>query len=400
MNIQLSHRGKAIKPSPTLTVSALAKKMQSEGKDVINFGVGEPDFNTPDYIKEAAKKAIDDNFTRYTPSEGILELRQAIAAKLKRDNGLDYSPSDILVSPGAKASIINVLMAVCDPRDEVLLPSPYWVSYTSQVEMVDAYPILIKTLASTDFKIKPQQLEDTVRDLGNPKALILNSPNNPTGSVYSRRELKKIAQICLKYNLLIIADEIYEKLIYDGQKHISIASLSSEVKNITVVINGVSKAYAMTGWRLGYAAGPRDIIKLASRIQSHTTSNVNSMTQKAAVAALNQDEGSVERMRKEFEKRRDYLYSTLINIPHIKCHKPQGAFYALPYVGYYLRHNLRRIRNTVALCEYLLENYNIALVPGSAFGIENYVRFSYANSMDNIKTGLERFRQGLQSLIG
>ncbi|MBN1949007.1 MAG: aminotransferase class I/II-fold pyridoxal phosphate-dependent enzyme, partial [Candidatus Cloacimonetes bacterium] len=220
------------------------------------------------------------------------------------------------------------------------------------------------------------------------------------GSVYTRRELKKIAQICLKYNLLIIADEIYEKLIYDGQKHISIASLSPEVKNITVVINGVSKAYAMTGWRLGYAAGPGDIIKLASRIQSHTTSNVNSMTQKAVVAALNQDEGSVERMRKEFEKRRDYLYSTLINIPHIKCHKPQGAFYALPYVGYYLRHNLRRVRNTVTLCEYLLENYNIALVPGSAFGIENYVRFSYANSMDNIKTGLERFRQGLQSLIG
>jgi aspartate aminotransferase len=289
-------------------------------------------------------------------------------------------------------------MTICDPRDEVLLPSPYWVSYTSQVEMVDAFPILLPTDMTTDFKISAEQLEEAILSLSNPKALILNSPNNPTGSVYSKDELQKIAEVCLKHEILIISDEIYEKLIYDGEKHFSIAEISPQVKDITVVINGVSKAYAMTGWRLGYCAGPTEIIKRASRIQSHTTSCVNSMTQKAAIAALNECDGSVEKMREEFQKRRDYLVENLNQINNIICYKPKGAFYAMPNISYFIQNNNQNINNSAQLCEYLLSSYHIAIVPGSAFGSDNYVRFSYANSMENIKEGLKRFAEGLAAL--
>jgi aspartate aminotransferase len=395
MTIQISKRAKAIKPSPTLTVSALAKQMKSEGIDVINFGVGEPDFNTPEYIKDEAKKAIDENFTRYTNTSGIIELRKAISNKLKRDNDLDCNPNDILVSPGAKASIVFVLMTICDYRDEVLIPSPYWVSYTSQVEMVGALPILLPTNMSSNFKITAKQLEETILSLSDPKVLILNSPNNPTGSVYGKKELEGIAEICLKYNILIISDEIYEKLIYDSVEHVSIASLSPEVREHTILINGVSKAYAMTGWRLGYAAGPTDIIKSASRIQSHTTSCVNSITQKAAVVALDKCEESIAIMREEFQKRRNFLVEELRNIPNVKCNMPQGAFYAMPNVSYYLQNNKKSITNSIELCEFLLKKYKIAIVPGSAFGADEFVRFSYATDMKNIKEGLKRFKKGL-----
>ncbi|MCK5051501.1 MAG: pyridoxal phosphate-dependent aminotransferase [Candidatus Cloacimonetes bacterium] len=395
MAIQISHRAKAIKPSPTLTVSALAKQMKADGIDVINFGVGEPDFNTPDYIKNEAHKAIDENFTRYTASAGIIELREAIAAKLKRDNNLDCNPNDILVSPGAKASIFFLLMTICDPRDEVLIPSPYWVSYTSQVEMVDAFPILLPTRAASNFKISAEQLEEALESLSNPKALILNSPNNPTGSVYNRKELEKIAAVCIKHNIMIISDEIYEKLIYDGKKHFSIASISDEVREHTVLINGVSKAYAMTGWRLGYAAGPADIIKRAARIQGHTTSCVNSITQKAAIVALNECDGSVAEMREEFQKRRNFLVDELNKIPNLKCRLPRGAFYAMPNISYYIHNNKLGIKNCVEMCEYILREYKVAIVPGSAFGADKYVRFSYATSMENIEEGLKRFKKGL-----
>lgn len=395
MAIQISHRAKAIKPSPTLTVSNLAKEMKAKGIDVINFGVGEPDFDTPDYIKDEAHKAINDNFTRYTASSGIIELREAIAAKLKRDNNLDCDPNDILVSPGAKASIFFVLMTICDPRDEVLIPSPYWVSYTSQVEMVDAFPILLPTRAASNFKISAEQLEEALESLSNPKALILNSPNNPTGSIYSKKELEKIAAVCVKYNIMIISDEIYEKLIYDGKKHVSIATISDEVREHTVVINGVSKAYAMTGWRLGYAAGPTDIIKRAARIQGHITSCVNSITQKAAIVALNKCDGSVAEMREEFQKRRNFLVDELNKIPNVKCRLPRGAFYAMPNISYYLHNNKLGIKDCVKMCEYLLEEYKVAIVPGSAFGADKYVRFSYATSMENIEKGIKRFKKGL-----
>ncbi|MDA3814260.1 MAG: pyridoxal phosphate-dependent aminotransferase [Candidatus Cloacimonetes bacterium] len=395
MAIQISHRAKAIKPSPTLTVSNLAKQMKAEGIDVINFGVGEPDFNTPNYIKAAAIKAINDNFTRYTESSGIIELRKAISAKLKRDNGLDCDPNDILVSPGAKASITAILLTICDPRDEILIPSPYWVSYTSLVEMVDAFPILLPTRAASNFKISAEQLDEALKSLSNPKALILNSPNNPTGSIYKRKELEQIAEVCLKYDIMIISDEIYEKLIYDGQEHMSIASISDEVRERTIVINGVSKAYAMTGWRLGYAAGSTEIIKRAARIQSHTTSCVNSITQKAAVVALNECDDSIAKMRDEFQKRRNFLVDELNKIPNVKCRLPRGAFYAMPNIAYYLHNNQLGIKNCVKICEYLLQEYKVAIVPGSAFGADKYVRFSYATSMENIKEGLKRFKKGL-----
>ena len=399
MNHYLSHRAKAIKPSPTLTVSSKAKEMIARGIDVINFGVGEPDFNTPDFIKEEAKAAIDSNFTRYTASSGIKELREAISTKLKRDNDIECDPNDILVSPGAKASIINILLAVCDPRDEVIIPSPYWVSYTAQVEMVDAFPILVPTTMASNFKITPEQLEETINSLCNPKALILNSPNNPTGSVYNRVELEQIGEICKKHDILILSDEIYEKLIYDGDEHVSIASISPEIRENTVLINGVSKAFAMTGWRLGYAAGPTEIIKMATRIQSHTTSCVNSITQKAVVKALLDDQGAVEEMRKVFQQRRDYLVENLNQIEHVNCLMPKGAFYAMPNISYYLLNNKAGIRNSQQLCQFILEEQKVAIVPGSAFGADNFVRFSYAASMENIREGIARFSAGLKQLL-
>ena len=398
MNIQISHRAKAIKPSPTLAVSALAKKMLKDGIDVVNFGVGEPDFHTPNYIKDEAIEAIQNNFTKYTNTSGILELREAIAEKLLKENNIACSPEDILVSPGAKASIIFTLMTICDPRDEVLIPTPYWVSYTSQVEMVDSHPILLPTGMADDFKITPERLNEAIESLSNPKALILNSPNNPTGAVYNEKELREIAEVCLKHDIIIISDEIYEKLIYDDEKHVSIAAAHPEAKDITVLINGVSKAYAMTGWRLGYCAGPNEIIKRASRIQSHTTSCVNSMTQKAAVAAIKRKNGEVEEMRQQFEKRRNYLVKRLNDIPNVRCTVPKGAFYAMPNIYFYLQNNSKGIKNSLDLTKYLLEEYQVAIVPGSAFGADHYVRFSYANSMENIEKGLDRFEKGLKEL--
>jgi len=399
MSYRISHRAKAIKPSPTLTVDAMAKEMKSRGINVINFGVGEPDFNTPDFIKEEAKTALDNNFTRYTDTAGILELRKEITNKLLRDNGLEYTPDQILVSAGAKASIMFSLMTICDMRDEVLIPTPYWVSYTSQVEMVDGLPVLLPTGMADNFKINPDQLEDAILSLSNPKAVIINSPNNPTGAVYTKEELEKIAEVCLKHNIIIISDEIYEKLIYDNEKHISIASLSKEVKDMTIVINGVSKAYAMTGWRLGYAAGPKDIIKSAGKIQGHTTSSVNSMAQKATVVALKEGDASIEIMRLEFEKRRNFLIERLNKIRNVKCNVPKGAFYAMPDVSFYLRNNKKGIKNSTELCEYLLKEYHIAIVSGTAFGADDYVRFSYANSMENLKQGMDRFEEGLTNLL-
>jgi len=399
MAIKISNRARAIKPSATLAMATKAREMGAQGIEVINFGVGEPDFNTPEYIKEAAKEAIDANFTHYTAAAGILELRKVIAEKFKKDNNLTVEPQNILVSPGAKSSIINVLTAVCDPRDEVLIPSPFWVSYTAQVEMVDAIPIILPTEETNNFKISAKQLEKTLQNLNNPKALILNSPNNPTGAVYNREELKEIGEVCVKHNILIISDEIYEKLVYDGTEHISIASLDEKIAQITVVINGVSKAYAMTGWRLGYAAGPAEIIKRAVRIQAHTTSCVNSITQKAVVTALSENDGSLEKMRAEFEKRRNFLVKELNNIDHIRCNTPHGAFYALPNVSFYIKNNRKGITNSVELCSYLLENHHIAIVPGAAFGVDNYVRFSYANSLENIEEGLRRFKKGLAGCI-
>ncbi|MDP2173850.1 MAG: pyridoxal phosphate-dependent aminotransferase [Candidatus Cloacimonadaceae bacterium] len=400
MAIKLSNRTTLIKPSPTLTLSAKAKEMKDAGIDVINFGVGEPDFNTPDYIKNSAHKAIDANFTRYTANAGIIELRKAICAKLKRDNNLDYDPKQILVSPGAKASIVNILIAVCDNYDQILLPKPYWVSYPYQAMLADAEPVYIPTTEASLYKIKPESLEYAIRENPCAKVLIMNSPSNPTGTVYSREELTAIADVCIKHNILVISDEIYERLVYDGIEHVSIASVRPEMKELTVVINGVSKAYAMTGWRLGYAAGPLHIISAAGRVQEHATSCVNSITQKACVTALEEEDDTIEYMRGEFEKRRNYLYDELCKIPHITCFKPQGAFYIMPNIEWYLKNNRLGINDADKFCEVLLDKYHVALVAGGSFGIDGAVRFSYANSLDNLSKGVSRFAAFLQELGG
>ena len=398
MATKLSNRCRLIKPSPTLSLSAKAKEMKDAGIDVISFSVGEPDFPTPDYIKNAAHKAIDANYTRYTNNAGILELRQAICDKLLRDNDLKYSPKEILVSPGAKASIVNALTAVCDVKDQVLMGAPYWVSYPYQVALANAEPIYIPTKEEDGYKIQAAELEIAIQENPCTKALILNSPGNPTGAVYTKEELAALAEICIKYDILVISDEIYERLVYDDVKHISIASISEEMKQRTIVINGVSKAYAMTGWRLGYAAGPANIIATAGKVQEHSTSCVNSITQYACVTALNEEDDSIEKMRQEFSVRRDFLYNELKKIPHISCVKPQGAFYIMPGIKWYLDNNNQNIQTSDDFCAKLLDKYSVALVPGSSFGMEGTVRFSYANSMENIKEGISRFASFLQEL--
>lgn len=398
MAIKLSNRCKLIKPSPTLSLSAKAASMKDAGIDVISFGVGEPDFNTPEYIKVAAHKALDANFTRYTANAGIIELRQAICEKLARDNGLLYTPKEILVSPGAKASILNILIAVCDGMDQVLMPSPYWVSYPYQTMLANAEPVYIPTEESNSYKINGESLQLAIVENPCAKVLILNSPSNPTGAVYSRDELAAIAEVCVKHNILVISDEIYERLVYDGVKHVSIASISPEIKERCVVVNGVSKAYAMTGWRLGYAAGPAHIIAAAGRVQEHATSCVNSITQKACVTALREEDDSIENMRIEFSRRRDYLYEELVKIPHLTCFKPQGAFYIMPGIKWFLENNSMGIANADQFCDVLLEKYHVALVSGGSFGMEGTVRFSYANSIDNIREGVKRFASYLDEL--
>jgi len=398
MSIKISNRLKLVQPSPTLTISNKANEMIAQGIDVVNFGVGEPDFNTPEYIKRAAIDAIEANFTRYTANAGIPELRRAICNKLLRDNHLKYEPKQILVSPGAKAAILNVLIAVCDVQDQVLMPAPYWVSYPYQAILANAEPVIIPTSEENNYKLTALALEEAIKTHPCSKVLLLNSPNNPTGAVYTKKELEEIAEICLKYKILVISDEIYERLVYDDTEHISIASISPEMQEQTIVINGVSKAYAMTGWRLGYAAGPSNIIAAAGRVQEHATSCVNSITQKACVVALTEEDDSIENMRKEFEKRRNFLFTELNKLPHINCFKPQGAFYIMPNIGWYLEHNKQYINDCDQFCEILLEKHYVALVSGTSFGLDTNVRFSYANSLENLEKGVKRFGDFLGEL--
>jgi aspartate aminotransferase len=398
MSLKISNRLKLVQPSPTLTISNKANEMIAQGIDVVNFGVGEPDFNTPEYIKRAAIDAIEANFTRYTANAGIPELRRAICNKLLRDNHLKYEPKQILVSPGAKAAILNVLIAVCDVQDQVLMPAPYWVSYPYQAILANAEPVIIPTSEENNYKLTALALEEAIKTHPCSKVLLLNSPNNPTGAVYTKKELEEIAEICLKYKILVISDEIYERLVYDDTEHISIASISPEMQEQTIVINGVSKAYAMTGWRLGYAAGPSNIISAAGRVQEHATSCVNSITQKACVVALTEEDDSIENMRKEFEKRRNFLFTELNKLPHVNCFKPQGAFYIMPNIGWYLEHNKQYINDCDQFCEILLEKHYVALVSGTSFGLDTNVRFSYANSMENLEKGVKRFGAFLEEL--
>lgn len=394
----LSERVKKIKPSPTLAMDARAKAMKAQGMDIVNFGVGEPDFDTPEHVKEAAIKAIRDGFTKYTPVGGIDELKEAIIEKFKNDNNLEYSKDEILVSCGAKHSLYNVAQALYGAGDEVIIPSPYWVSYPDQVLLNDAVPVFVKTYEEDSFMLRPDVLESKITK--KTKAIILNSPSNPTGLTYDKKTLEAIAEIAVRHDIYVVSDEIYEKLVYDGVKHISIASLGKEIKDRTIVINGLSKSHAMTGWRIGFAAGPKDIIKAMANIQSQSTSNPTSIAQKAAVAALTGPQDFISVMHAEFDKRRKFLVDGLNSIDGVRCLKPTGAFYVFPNVSklYGRKAGQRQINSSLDMAMYLLEDSNVALVHGDAFGDDSYIRISYATSMENIKKGLERIKEAVSKL--
>lgn len=393
----LSERAKKIKPSPTLAMDAKAKALKASGVDVVNFGVGEPDFDTPENIKEAAIKAIRDGFTKYTPVGGIDPLKDAVIGKFRNDNGLEYSREEILVSCGAKHSLYNIAQALYGPGDEVIIPSPYWVSYPDQVLLNDATPVIAKTREKDGFMLKPEVLESHITK--RTKALILNSPSNPTGSTYDRKSLELIAEVVLKHNLYVVSDEIYEKLVYDGAEHVSIASLGSEIMKRTIVVNGLSKSHAMTGWRVGFAAGPKEIIRAMTNIQSQSTSNPNSIAQKAAVEALTGPQDFIVKMRGEFDRRRKFLVSELNSVPGVSCSSPTGAFYAFPKIsGLFGKGDGKPVVTSSELALYLLENASVALVPGDAFGDNDYIRLSYATSMENLSKGVERIRDAVGRL--
>jgi len=396
--VRLATRVAKIKPSETLAITAKANALKAEGRDVIGFGAGEPDFDTPANIKQAAIKAIESGFTKYTPVGGTDELKDAIINKLKRDNSLDYKRSQIVVSCGAKHSLYNLAQALFETGDEVIIPAPYWVSYPDIVVLAGGTPVILNTLEKDGFKINPQQLKAAITP--NTRALIINGPSNPTGAAYSPEELKAIASVLIDEDILIITDDIYEKILYTKYSFANIASVESKLKDRTIVVNGVSKAYAMTGWRIGYAAGPEEIIAAVSKIQSQNTSNPTSISQKASVEALNGDQSIVSIMVGEFKKRRDVIVAALNDIPNVKCLLPEGAFYVFPNVsGVYGRSfKGKKIIGSTELIDYLLDEANVAIVPGAAFGSNDHIRLSYATSLKNIEEGVKRIKNAIAKL--
>src|SRR5580692_4107835 len=381
MNYKISHRAATLSPSLTLAVDSKAKQMQAEGIDVVAFGAGEPDFDTPQHIKDACAQALADGFTKYTPAAGIPELRQAIADKFKRENGLSYKSSQIIVSCGGKHSCYNVIMATCEAGDEVVIPAPYWLSYPEMVKLAGATPVIIQTSDQTEFKITPAQLRAAITP--RTRLFILNSPSNPTGSIYSREEIRALGDICVEKGVLIMSDEIYEKLVYDGAQHTSVAGFSQQHYEHTIIVHGLAKAYSMTGWRLGLTAAPEPIAKAIDAIQSHSTSNPTSFSQKGGVAALNGPQDHLPVWLAEFARRRAYACERLNAMPGITCVNAKGAFYLFPNIsGLGLK--------SMEFCAKLLEQEKVAAVPGVAFGADDYIRISYATSLENIKKGLDR----------
>ncbi|MHB1391844.1 MAG: pyridoxal phosphate-dependent aminotransferase [Clostridia bacterium] len=391
MKNRLSKKISNIAPSMTLAVDAKLKQMVADGVKVYGFGAGEPDFNTPKYINDAAVEAIEKGFTRYTAAQGTLDLRKAICAKLKRDNNLTYEPNQIIVSSGAKHSLSNAFAAILNPGDEVILPVPYWVSYTEIIKLNDGVPVLVTTKKENNFKMTKEEFLKAITPKS--KAILLNSPSNPTGAVYSEQEIRDIAEVAVANNLFVVSDEIYEKLMYDGKRHVSIASFGAEIKELTIVINGMSKAYAMTGWRLGYAAGNEKIIKAMSSVQSHAVSHPSSITQYASTAALNGPQDDVARMVEEFEKRRTYTFDRINAMEGLSCIKPEGAFYVYVDISYYLGRKLCgvKLNSSLDFAQIMLEKGHVAVIPGAAFGTDTYIRLSYATSMEVIKNGLDTF---------
>ncbi len=393
----ISSRGKNVTPSSTLAMNAIANQLKSEGKKVVNFGVGEPDFDTPLYIKEAAIHAMFTGLTKYTPVSGFMELRQTICNRFNKDYNLAYHPDEILVSNGAKQAIFNVLQALVDIGDEVLIPSPYWVSYPEMVKLCGGVPVIIDADPKNNFKITPSQLEDSITD--KTKLFIINSPGNPTGAVYSFDELSALSEVLVKHRIYVISDEIYDKLIYDGEKHCSIASINEDMKNLTFVVNGVSKSYAMTGWRIGYVAGNRDVIKVMTNIQSHMTSNANSIAQYAAMIAMSNGTNELDNMISAFYDRRKYMIGKLDEY-NIKFVRPQGAFYVMLDITDYKGKSIdgELIDSSDKFAKLLLNHGGVTTVAGSGFGNDDFIRLSYATSMDDIKLGLEKINEFINRL--
>ena len=393
----LSKKVAAAEASQTLALTALAKKMKAEGIDVLSLTAGEPDFPTPQHIKDAAVKAIQENFTKYTINTGIPELRKVISEKLLRDNNIAVDPSQILVSNGAKHSIFNALQAIVNKGDEVIIPAPYWVSYPEMVKLVDGKPVILKTTEKTDFKISASQLKKAITKKS--KALILCSPSNPTGSVYSPDELQEIAKVIEKTGIYVIADEIYEKVIYDDAKHFSLASIP-EIKDFIITVNGVSKAYSMTGWRIGFMAANKAVIDAADKVQSQVTSAPNSIAQKAALAAFAGNDNEVHAMTAEFKRRRDYIFSEMIKIPGVTSTNPKGAFYLFPNISAFFgkSFNGQKIKNSDDVAQFLIKEAQVVTVPGSGFGANNNIRLSYACSMQELEKAVSRMRNAFAKL--
>jgi len=383
--MRLSGRIEKVQPSPTLTITSRAKQFKKEGRDVVSFGAGEPDFDTPFFIKNAAKKAISEGFTKYTPSTGIPELKEAIVNKLKADNNLKYAPSQIVVSCGAKHTLYNIFQVLVQEGDEVLIPSPYWVSYPEMVKLAGGRPVIVETRRRDGFKVTREELTSKITP--KTKAFVLNSPSNPAGVVYSKDELKGLAECLKEHSVYLVSDEIYEKILYDSE-HVSPASLGEDIHKITITVNGVSKAFSMTGWRIGYLAGPEVITKAIGRLQDHSTSNPSSISQKAALAALTDRRANIhmQRMVKEFRKRRDYMVDRLSHIKGFSPFTPEGAFYVFCSIeGTGL--------SSIELAKALLEDKLVAVIPGSGFGFDNYIRLSFATSMKDIQKGLDRIEE-------
>lgn len=386
LNLQVNRRIREIVGSSTLAITARAKELKAQGCDVVNFAAGEPDFDTPDPIKASAIAAIESGFTKYTPSIGTIELREVIAQKFKEDNGLEYTPSQIAVSCGAKHSIYNIIQVLVDDGDEVLIPSPYWVSYPEMVKLAGGVSKIIPTTAETNFKVTAQQLSESITS--KTKVLILNSPSNPTGMLYAKEDLESIAEACVKNNIFVISDEIYEKIIYDTQKYTSIASLGKDIYDLTITVNGVSKAYSMTGWRIGYSAGLQEIMDYVKKFQDHSTSNPASISQMAALQALKEPAASIIAMREKFQKRRDQMMAALDQVSEVKYIKPDGAFY--------LFCDFSQLGVSLDIAKQILDDVNVAIIPGEGFGAPGFMRLSFATSTERIEEGTKRISQWIK----
>ncbi len=398
MSLELSVKASKVKPSSTLAITAKAKALKAEGKDVVGFGAGEPDFNTPDNICEAAINAIKSGFTKYTPASGTVELKEAISKKFKEFNGLDYAADQIVISNGGKHSLTNIFTVLINPGDEVIIPAPFWLSYPEIVKLAGGVPVIVNTTKEQNYKITAQQLAEAVTD--KTKAFVLNTPNNPTGMLYTKEELEAIAKVVVEKDIYVVADEMYENLCYAGEKHVSIASFGKDIYDRTITCSGVSKSYAMTGWRIGYTGSSKEIAKMMGSVQSHQTSNPNSIAQKATFEALSGDQQFVAVMHDEFDKRRQYMYKRVCDMPHVSAIEPKGAFYVFVDVSDVIgkEYKGKKIADASEMAEILITEYNTAIVPCADFGFADHIRLSYAISLEQITKGLDRIESFLNEL--